>query len=59
MIEIKRKEYIRLLKRDAELSMMEAAGVDNWSGYGECFRPDWGENLETIHAEIDEKNKGS
>ena len=56
MIEIKRSEYIRLLKRDAELGMMEAAGVDNWSGYGECFRPDWGEDLETVMKKIDDEH---
>lgn len=29
------EEYKRLLAAEAELEELEAAGVDNWSGYGE------------------------
>jgi len=34
-VEISVKEYERLKERDAVLSCLEMAGVDNWSGYGE------------------------
>lgn len=31
---ISKSEYERLLKIEAFLNALEAAGVDNWSGYG-------------------------
>jgi hypothetical protein len=34
------KELKELRKRDADLSAMEAAGVDNWEGMGEVEWPD-------------------
>jgi hypothetical protein len=30
------ERYLELLKAENELNALEAAGVDNWSGYGEC-----------------------
>jgi hypothetical protein len=33
MVSIKKSEYEELLERDAFLSCLEAAGVDNWEGY--------------------------
>ncbi len=42
-VTIPKSEYDALLKRDEFLSCLEAAGVDNWSGYGEAFtiRDEW------------------
>jgi hypothetical protein len=34
-ITITKAEHERLIRRDCELGGLEAAGVDNWSGYGE------------------------
>jgi hypothetical protein len=34
-IEITKKEYYELLERDRFLCALEAAGVDNWVGYGD------------------------
>lgn len=33
-------EYDRLKSRDAELTLLENYGVDNWDGYGEALRGD-------------------
>ena len=30
-------EYERLVKAEAFLNALEAAGVDNWSGYGDAW----------------------
>ena len=35
-IEVSRKEWFELKERDAFLCALEAAGVDNWNGYGEA-----------------------
>ncbi len=32
-VTITKKEYDRLVSRDEDLGWLEAAGVDNWSGY--------------------------
>ncbi len=37
-IEITRAEHERLIERDAFLSALQAAGVDNWEGYSEACR---------------------
>ncbi|UOF79031.1 host recbcd nuclease inhibitor [Caudoviricetes sp.] len=37
-VTISKKEYERLLNREAFLDALEAAGVDNWSGIGEAFK---------------------
>jgi hypothetical protein len=37
-VTISSEEYLRLLGRDAELSKLEAAGVDNWEGYAAAIR---------------------
>jgi hypothetical protein len=41
-VKIDANEYLRLLKARNELAALEAAGVDNWIGYGEHhqFRED-------------------
>lgn len=36
-VTISRKEYDRLLEAEAKLLALEAAGVDNWSGYGDAM----------------------
>ncbi|MBW5801149.1 lambda-exonuclease family protein [Halomonas elongata] len=36
-VEISRKEYDALLAARAKLDALEAAGVDNWSGYGDAM----------------------
>lgn len=38
-IKISKKEYRRLLKQDLKMCMLEAAGVDNWSHYGDALNP--------------------
>lgn len=38
------REYQRLLKRDEWLECLEAAGVDNWSGYDDAREILNGEN---------------
>jgi hypothetical protein len=41
MVTISKKEYEDLLEESSKLSCLEAAGVDNWSGYDfamEMFR---------------------
>jgi len=50
------KEYKRLLKRDKELMLLEAGGVDNWEFYSDALHPDWPEDaksLEDYEEEID------
>ncbi|WVS22284.1 hypothetical protein [Enterococcus phage vB_EFaS_ZC1] len=36
-VTISKREYERLLKVEAFLNALEAAGVDNWSGYGDAW----------------------
>lgn len=36
LITITQSEYDRLVRRDEEYAALEAAGVDNWEGYGEA-----------------------
>jgi len=36
-VTITQEEYDRLLEDSNFLSALRAAGVDNWSGYGEAF----------------------
>ena len=35
-IEVNREEWFKLQERDAFLCALEAAGVDNWDGYGDA-----------------------
>ena len=58
-ITIKRSEYRRLLKSEAELEFLEAWGVDNWSGYNEAFGEDQYGNgtFDQVCAAIDEDYK--
>ena len=37
MVVITKEEYESLLEDSNFLSALKAAGVDNWSGYGEAF----------------------
>ena len=34
---IKKERYQELLDAEDELNSLNAGGVDNWIGYGECF----------------------
>lgn len=36
-VTLTRSSYERLVRRDEELSALEAHGVDNWIGYGEAM----------------------
>ncbi|OUA16753.1 hypothetical protein BK776_30820 [Bacillus thuringiensis serovar aizawai] len=36
-VTISRAEYLRLLEDSEFLSCLEAAGVDNWGGYGDAW----------------------
>lgn len=44
-------EYLELQLRDLELSILENAGVDNWSGCGECED----EELLEMRSELENK----
>jgi hypothetical protein len=35
---IQRSTYVDLVERKRKLDALEAAGVDNWEGYGEAMR---------------------
>ena len=37
-VSVLRSEYSDLLQADRKLAALEAAGVDNWEGYGEAMR---------------------
>ena len=54
-VKITLKEYKRLLKKQAELNMLERGGVDNWEWYGESLNPEYstGESLDEVEEEID------
>lgn len=47
-ITISKHEYKQLLKKEALLDSLEAAGVDNWSGYDEIDRNQLKERKEEI-----------
>jgi len=40
MIKIKLEEYIRLVKAEATLELLEIGGVDNWEYYGDALNAD-------------------
>jgi len=52
-ITITREEYNRLLEAEALLSALEAAGVDNWGGYGDALEmaEEWKKESDTLGAE--------
>ena len=56
MIDITRDEYVRLLKRDEELLMLEMAGVDNWQGCDYAYNPEKGENFTEAMIRIEAEN---
>ena len=39
-VTIDKSEYKRLLKAELKINMLEVAGVDNWTFYGEALYPD-------------------
>lgn len=49
-------ELLELLKDRLELSKLEAAGVDNWSGY-DCAEEDFYEDGETEESVLEEMLK--
>lgn len=51
-ITISKREYFELRLERETLQMAEAAGVDNWQFWGECFRPDWGKSLAEREDEL-------
>jgi hypothetical protein len=48
-VSITKEEYVKLLKRDEELSFLEAGGVDNWEWYED--------SLEGIEASFEKIEK--
>lgn len=50
-VEITKDEYYRLKVAELELDLLNAAGVDNWQGYGEGFE-DFAKLKEEIKKEI-------
>jgi hypothetical protein len=38
-VTIDKEEYLRLRISDEKLGRLEAAGVDNWEGYGDALYP--------------------
>lgn len=60
-IKVSKEEYERLLIADLKLSMLEAAGVDNWMWYGEALYPDEGPNFQDecdiIEQEVNQKEE--
>jgi hypothetical protein len=48
-------EYVRLLRAELKLSMLEAGGVDNWSGYGESLNPEGEKSYREECAEINKQ----
>jgi hypothetical protein len=57
-VTITKREYFELCCRDTKFAMLEAAGVDNWNGYGgESFRPDGEASLKDRVKELEEKIK--
>lgn len=39
MVKITKARYKQLLKAELKLDMLEVAGVDNWTFYGEALNP--------------------
>jgi len=42
MKKISEEKLLQLLRKEAELRLLEAGGVDNWQGYEICFDKDYG-----------------
>lgn len=40
-VEISKNEYKNLIDSDLLLKALEAAGVDNWDGYGYAYQEYW------------------
>lgn len=43
VISVSRKKYDRLMEDSKKLQALEAAGVDNWDGYGFAMEEIWAE----------------
>lgn len=54
MVKISAQEYLTLLERSADLSALEAAGVDSWEGWEEVEGRSDAENA-AIRAIVEEK----
>ncbi len=48
-VTIPTRDYLNLVRRDLELDVLEAGGVDNWEGYGEG---NW-DSIEAGAAEVE------
>lgn len=55
-IEIDLEDYIRLVKRDFELDMLECMGVDNFNGYSDAME-EYEDGIDEIESEIRNKYK--
>jgi len=44
------EEYLDLLLAQEKLACLEAAGVDNWTGWGEAMGPEASETLKALRA---------
>ena len=55
MIEITKKEYYNLKRRDAKLELLENGGVDNWTYYSDSLNPDDEDGYDEICEQL-EKN---
>lgn len=61
-VTISKEEYLRLLKSEEKLSLLEAGGVDNWDWYSESLFPDCdesgnGEDYDQACERLEEKVK--
>lgn len=59
-VTISKYEYFQLRKAQAEISRLNAYGVDNWQWYGEAFQENdedgylgWSDECDEIEAEVE------
>lgn len=52
-IQISKYEYKKLLRQSAKLELLENAGIDNWTWYGDALNPDGKESYSDICDRID------
>jgi hypothetical protein len=50
-ITITKREYESLKRSDARLTCLECGGVDNWSGFGECYNEECEGHIATMRRE--------
>jgi len=54
-VSITKKDYVRLLKADAELNRLNLGGVDNWEWYGDSLNPDGEKDIDDVFEEIEKR----